>query len=402
MQPDEELVRRYPQISFRKTWKLSANSLRVLGKCEGIVNVICRMPMLPTYRAKLLVVSLNKGAQATTAIEGNTLSDMEVRSVAQGQELAPSKAYQAQEVRNILDVMNRLMTDAENGLGGGLITAELIKQLHREIGRELGDHFDAIPGQFRTDERSVGHYKTPRASDVPRLVEQLCEWLTGQFGYQSGRQSFADAVVQAIVTHVYLEWIHPFGDGNGRTGRLLEFYVLLRAGNPDIASHILSNFYNVTRPEYYRQLELAGRNRDVTAFIEYAIQGYHDGLDETLTQLEANFREVSWRSFVHDTFSDVRFRKRSVFKRRRRLALSLPVDRWTPASRISTLTVDIARDYATLSQRTVDRDIAELRALQLARVNDAGDVRANDDVLNPHFARRRKTAAAAVASGGEA
>jgi len=41
--------------------------------------------------------------------------------------------------------------------------------------------------------------------------------------------------------------IHPFGDSNGRTARLIEFYILLRAGLPDMVSHILSNHYNDTR-----------------------------------------------------------------------------------------------------------------------------------------------------------
>ena len=70
-----------------------------------------------------------------------------------------------------------------------------------------------------------------------------------------GKQSFQDPVIQAIVAHVYIAMIHPFGDGNGRTARLIEFYILLRAGLPDMASHILSNHYNDTRQEYYRRLD---------------------------------------------------------------------------------------------------------------------------------------------------
>lgn len=333
MRPDAELVARYPQLSFRKSWSLDSGTLRLLGKCEGIVDAVCRLPLQPAYRRKLLNVSLIKGAQATTAIEGNTLTEGEVSDVALGERLPPSKEYQQREVRNILDVMNRLLSDAADGRGGELISETLIRQLHRDVGKDLGEHFDAIPGQFRTDERTVGPYKTPRAVDAPLLVQQLCTWLIDEFGFQTGRQSFADAVVQAIVTHVYLEWIHPFGDGNGRTGRLLEFYVLLRAGNPDIASHILSNFYNQTRPEYYRQLDRAGRSQDLTSFIQYALQGYHDGLVEIMNQLEANVREVSWRSYVHDVFADVKFRKKTVFKRRRRLALCLPTDKWVSTVR---------------------------------------------------------------------
>ena len=145
------------------------------------------------------------------------------------------------------------------------------------IGRDLGEHFEAIPGRFAERPRFVLTYRAPDHQDVVELVQRLCVWLADEFHFPDGTQSFSDAVVQAIVTHVYIEWIHPFSDGNGRTGRLVEFYLLLRAGNPDIASHILSNFYNETRGEYYRQLDRAGKTGDLSAFIAYAVQGLRDG-----------------------------------------------------------------------------------------------------------------------------
>ena len=77
-------------------------------------------------------------------------------------------------------------------------------------------------------------------------------------------------------THVYIAMIHSFGDGNGRTVRLIEFYILLRAGLPDIASHILSNHYNDTRQEYYRQIDLCIRERDLSGFVRYVVQGFRD------------------------------------------------------------------------------------------------------------------------------
>jgi hypothetical protein len=55
-------------------------------------------------------------------------------------------------------------------------------------------------------------------------------------------------LIAAVVAHVYFEWIHPFGDGNGRTGRLIELKLLLEAGVPQPAAHLLSNHYNATRP----------------------------------------------------------------------------------------------------------------------------------------------------------
>lgn len=263
---DSEIGSRYPHIRFQKHWDLPSDVLYQLGQCHAMVTAIGDMPMQPSYRQRRLRVSLNKGAQATTAIEGNTLTQDEVEKVSEGVELPKSKAYQAQEVANILQAMNDLLEQVASNQDAPIISAEVIKRLHTMVGRELGEHFDAIPGRFREDERVVGPYKCPRHEDVPTLVQELCDWLPKEFGDPTGRQTFAEAVVQSIVSHVYLEWIHPFGDGNGRTGRLLEFYILLRAGNPDIASHILSNFYNETRPEYYRQLDRANKDRNLTAF----------------------------------------------------------------------------------------------------------------------------------------
>ena len=296
----KELLKRYPHIRFQRQWKITPSVQYQLGQCEAIISAICEMPLRPEYHEKLLNVSLVKGARATTAIEGNTLTDAEVERVAGGGSLPPSKEYQEREVRNILDAMNLLLREVVIEGKSALISQELIKRFHVHVGRNLGEHFDAIPGQLRTDERVVGAYKCPSPEDVPALLEHLCDWLQQEFRFSSGRQSFAEAVIQAIVTHVYVEWIHPFGDGNGRMGRLLEFYVLLRAGNPDIGSHILSNFYNLTRPEYYRQLDGAARERDLSSFVGYAVQGYRDGLLESLATIQTSQFEMAWRTLIYD------------------------------------------------------------------------------------------------------
>lgn len=393
MHYDDELARRYPHIKFEKHWSLSGHSVYLLGSCDAIVDAICQIPLQPGHRSRLLKVSLVKGAQATTAIEGNTLTDAEVEKVSGGESLAHSKQYQEREVRNILDAMNGILKAVAVDGQGNPITPELIKRLHRDVGKELGDRFDAIPGRFRTDERVVGSYRCPRGGDVDELVNRLCRWLPNEFGFTTNEQTFEQAVVQAIVTHVYLEWIHPFGDGNGRTGRLLEFYVLLRGGNPDIASHILSNHYNETRSEYYRQLDQASKTMDLSAFLEYAIQGYYDGLKAVLSLLSDNSVETAWRNLVHTRFAERPYRKKSVFKRRRRLALALPPDRALIPDEIIMLTPELARDYGPLTPRTLLRDLDELREMEIVIEQD-GKLRANMGLLVPHMARRRVRAKA--------
>jgi Fic family protein len=387
---------RYPHILYQNHWKIDAGTQYLLGKCDAMVKAISEMPLQPSYCTRLLDVSLIKGAQATTAIEGNTLTEQEVERVAGGGSLPASKQYQEREVRNILDAMNDLLKRVADEGNTPLISEDLIRSFHAAVGRELGDHFDAIPGRYRTDERVVGPYRCPRAEDVPDLMARLCDWIKAEFGFASGKQTFADAVIQAIVTHVYLEWIHPFGDGNGRTGRLLEFYVLLRAGNPNIASHILSNFYNLTRTAYYRHLDRANKGRDLSAFINYAVQGYHDGLLETLQAVRENALEVAWQHLVHTRFADHGYRKKSVHKRRRELVLAMPPNRLLSPSELTLLTPGLARQYASLSSRTLLRDLAELRLMELVEEAD-GRFRINLGLLGLQLARRlrRKIGAAA-------
>lgn len=78
----------------------------------------------------------------------------------------------------------------------------------------------------------------------------MASWLKEAFDFPKGAHSVDESIQQAIAAHGYFEWIHPFRDGNGRTGRLIELLVLLRGGLLDICVHVLANHYNNTRREY--------------------------------------------------------------------------------------------------------------------------------------------------------
>jgi Fic family protein len=356
----------FDHIAFRKQWELTEESAYMLGECEAMVEVLAGIPLMPEDRKQLLTLSLIKGAQATTAIEGNTLTQSEIEKIHEGWRLPPSKEYLQTEVNNILDAFNTLLREivVENKVEA--ITPELIKKCHQMIGKDLGEHFDAIPGRFRTDRRVVGRYLAPEPDDVPELINHLCAWLAQEFHYKVG-QNFKTAVIEAIVAHVYIEWIHPFGDGNGRTGRLIEFYILLRAGLPNIGSHILSNFYNITRPHYYRHLDDARRKRDLTDFIHYAVQGFRDGLKETLGIIQTSQFMVFWRHYIYEVFADVNYRKSNVFKRKRNLMLNIPIDQFFLAEELLEINPSVAKEYAVVGKATYVRDLKELQALQLIR-----------------------------------
>ena len=92
------------------------------------------------------------------------------------------------------------------------ITPSLLKHFHSIIGSGLGEYFRAVPGEFASAGRVVGPYVAPDHEEIPELVDRLCRWLPLGLPRGSGQMP-AEAIIQAIVAHVYIEWIHPFDDG---------------------------------------------------------------------------------------------------------------------------------------------------------------------------------------------
>ena len=374
----------YGHLSFKKNWQVAEETLFMLGQCEAIIRIISNAPLEPVYRQQLLHVSLRKGAQATTAIEGNTLSEEEIIKIDEGGKLPPSKEYLQTEVQNVINALNQIRSEVIIDGKDHLITPELIKTFHYNIGKNLGDHLKAVPGQFRNAGHDVvvGSYKPPLGKDVLPLIIQLCDRLKETFHNEDGKQNFTEQVLQAIVCHVYIAWIHPFGDGNGRTARLIEFYLLLRAGLPDIASHILSNHYNNTREEYYRQLERAGKERNLSDFIAYTVLGFRDGLNEVLDIVQINVLKTAWRNYIYEILDSKKAsgKTKAIVKRRRNIALNFPTDSFQTIDSLLNNNPTFIREYTQYSPVTLKRDLQELEKLELIIKHDE-KFKANMEIL---------------------
>jgi Fic family protein len=171
-------------------------------------------------------------------------------------------------------------------------------------------------------------------------------------------------------------------DGNGRTARLLEFYILLRAGVPSIASHILSNHYNDTRNEYYLQLKNASETGDLNAFILYALGGFRDGLEKIIELFHKEQTELTWKNYVHDITekmeSEEKYKKTA--RRIRQLAYYIPSDRFYNTEEIKILNAKIAGEYQKLSLLTLRRDLELLVEKEILKV-EKNKYRANYELL---------------------
>ncbi len=117
------------------------------------------------------------------------------------------------------------------------------------------------PGQVRTHSVTVGPYRAPDWEKCDELLGQLCDWLSSSQFAGLDEMRVPTAIIKASLAHLYLAWIHPFGDGNGRTARLCEYIVLVTSGVPTSAAHLISNHCNRTRDQYYEGAEVCERKR---------------------------------------------------------------------------------------------------------------------------------------------
>jgi Fic family protein len=372
----------HPWISYRIDFSKASPELwwdlgEAASKCEHIAQV----PLRPETALKLHQLYLAKGAAATTAIEGNTLSEAEVLKAVEGKlEVPKSKEYLKQEVDNVIRVCDSIAEELKMGTLSPL-TLEIIKRYNGEVLRDLPkEHEEEIPGEIRTYPVLVGNvYRGAPAGECEYLLNRLCEWLDGQdFEPLPGRQLIY-AIIKSVIAHLYLAWIHPFGNGNGRTARLLEFHILLKAGVPSPAAHLLSNHYNQTREEYYRQLNHASKSGgDIMPFLRYAVQGFVDGLKGQLNYIWKQQWHLAWENYVHDLF---RAKSGATNKRQRDLALDLGIAAdWIEISKIPEFTPRLAKAYAGKTSKTVQRDLNVLASHHLVH-RDSRKIKANRELI---------------------
>ena len=372
----KEYKKTHPWLTFTINMEKAGHAIWMLlaeakSKCEHIAGT----PLRPATSQKLLEVYLAKGVLATTAIEGNTLSEEEVQKIIKGNlEVSLSREYLKQENENIIKacnlIKNLIMTSSSSDL-----SVEAIMEHNMIVLENLPLAEDVVPGQLRKHSVVVGRYRGAPPNDCKYLLERLCGWLNDPI-FQPEIQNYhlPSNFLKAILAHLYLAWIHPFADGNGRTARLVEFQILLSAGVPAPAAHLLSNHYNQTRHEYYLQLDAAGKSGgNVMPFIRYALQGFVDGLKEQLDLIRKEQWNIIWRNYIHETFKD-KTTKADVRRRRLVLDLSLQHD-LVHESGVTLISKRVMEVYQGKTRKTLSRD--------LNRLVDMGLIERTPDGIRP-------------------
>ena len=340
----------------------------LLGEARSKCDHIKFVPLAEETARDLNLVYFAKGVNATTAIEGNSLSEEQVRERLEGElELPTSKEYLGVEIDNMIAAYNGIIKTL---MGGGSIPVNIdtLCSLNKQIlsGLKVDPH--VVPGELRQYSVHAGPYVGAPWSDIPYLLERLCKWLE-TLTPRNEESRIPQAIIKAVTAHVYLEWIHPFGDGNGRLGRLVEFLILISSGIAVPAAHVLTSHYNDTRTEYYRQLNEASRNGELTAFLEYAAQGLVDGLTAAIKRLHAQQEELMWHALVDEALGK---RQGVAASRQRQLAIALGHEgKWTTRPEIRKLSQALELAY-TEHAKMLTRDLNRLRGLGFIELSRRG------------------------------
>ena len=379
--------RTHPWLTFQMDLRRASPHLwMLLGEAQSKCEHIAGVPLLPSTASRLYQLYLAKGVLATTAIEGNTLTEDEVLRHFEGDLRIPhSKEYLAREIDNIVVAINEIGQHVLSGTKSDL-TVEGVKRFNRIVLEGLPVAEAVIPGEFRTYQVGVGRYRAAPHEDIAHLVERLSQWLE-ETSCPPGVSAAGFGMLKAILAHAYIAMIHPFGDGNGRTARLAEFQILLEAGLPATAAHLFSNHYNQTRAEYYRQLDVVSQSGgDLLGFIEYALQGFVDALREQIETIRTQQLQVHWIHYVHSRFGD---RETATDRRRRRLVIDLSASAQpVPLSKLRHISPRVAESYASKTEKTVNRDVNHLLQLGLVERTREG-VRARTEIMRAFLAPKR-------------
>jgi Fic family protein len=216
-----------------------------------------------------------RNGHASTAIEGNPLTLEEVRALEEGRDLETAGPRAKREVLNYFAGLRYVEKNARRRL----IRHEHVLELHRLLASRVMDQGEA--GRYRTIGVRVGRHVPPPPAEVSGLMRELLEW----WNVEAVRLS---PVLSSAILHYQFEHIHPFADGNGRTGRALALWELYRRGFDSHHIFSVDEYYWEDRPGYYAALDavrVAGE--DLSGWLEYCAEGLRQTLERTWLRVQA-------------------------------------------------------------------------------------------------------------------
>lgn len=257
-----------PQFSI--TPALLAEVEQVAALRERIQSAMVDLAWIPALQKD----TRTRNVHASTAIEGNPLTLEQVRALEEGRELSAPGERPKREVLNYFAGLRYV----EKNAAKRTVRQTDVLALHRILAGEVMDQGEA--GKYRMIAVRVGQYLPPPPDAVSGLMFELLEW------WNTDAKKLSPVLSSAIL-HYRFEAIHPFADGNGRTGRALALWELYRRGFDTHHIFSVDEYYWEDRPKYYAALDgVRQAGEDLSAWLEYCAAGLRQTLERAWLRIQ--------------------------------------------------------------------------------------------------------------------
>jgi Fic family protein len=239
-------------LDTRAVWAALAEAHRHLAELKGICE------SLP-HQGILLDTLAIQEAKDSSEIENIITTHDELYA-------SPSDLSDSAATKEVKHYVSALRVGFEAVRSSGLIRLDTILAVQSELEQNRAG-LRTLPGTVLKNE-ATGQviYEPPQdAGEVADLMGNLVDFIHADDGL--------DPLLRMAIAHHQFESIHPFYDGNGRTGRILNLLILQREGLLDLPVLYLSRYITTTKPDYYRLLQTV-RDRNLWAdWCIYLLEG---------------------------------------------------------------------------------------------------------------------------------
>ena len=338
----------------------------LLVEAKTAAAVLNRMPYLRRWIEQVHEEQLRLEAVGTSRIEGAEFTQRE-----QDEALAPGDApfhtgvtHSQRQLRAAASTYRWLRSLPANQP----VATHLVLDIHRRIVTGCDDDH-CEPGALRYAESNVtfGMPRCHGAEGGTALADAF-----GALGQaMAGEFRGHDRIIQAMAAHYHIGAMHPFDDGNGRTARALEAFMLRDAGVNDMVMVSLSNYYYEHTDEYLAALyESRESGHNLTPFLRFALPAVAERCDALATEIVTHSKRMLYHEFAHSLFGRLRSPRRRALAERQLRILNLLLDSGTV--NLSDLIDQASSYYRDLKfpGRAMVRDLSELIKLSAVALND--------------------------------
>jgi len=234
-------------------------AIRLLGKIDGITE------LLPD-KDWFLTMFIRKDASSSSQIEGTNATMMDA---IERENVEPSTSLPV-DVDDIIHYINALNYGLDRAKDFPF-TLRFIRELHEKLMTNARVTHPAFPGEFRTRQNWISGTRPDNAKYVPPPVHEMNNALN-QFEKFIHADDDYLPLIKAGLLHAQFETIHPFNDGNGRTGRMLITMFLWYKKLLEMPILYLSSYFKQHQKLYYEKLD-GYHSGEVVEWLDFFLDG---------------------------------------------------------------------------------------------------------------------------------